>query len=280
MQLAEKAGYSPIILPEIPLKRQLSRQLPSRDCPGNPYESMGFMADLDLRPERRDKLAAELRVMFEALTPGSEARLRGSLATGTADRYSDIDLLWPVPDSDFSNALSAVPGVLASKSSVRTSPDYARSDRRRLAFIRLAGFPLFWRIDLDIRARSIAREHDYDDNNPTARDTAGWSCPASAIENAIAAIKSTVRGQTDVTAGLLSRGYERIGLVLHQNEPVPAQVVRLADGCATLDTGLLRLAAEVREVAISLLGSWVKESRGQLRLPKRPERDSNAGPTA
>jgi predicted nucleotidyltransferase len=216
---------------------------------------MGFMADLDLRPERRDKLAAELGVMCETLVPGSEISLRGSLAAGTADKYSDIDLLWSVPDGEFSDAVTAVAGALAPTSSVRTSPDYARSDRRRLVFIRLAGFPLFWRIDLDIRACSIAGEDGYDDDNAAALDTTGWSRPASAIENAIAAIKSAVRGRTGVTTGLLSRGYERIGLVFHPDEAVAAQITRLADGCAALDRGLLRLAAEVREVATSALGS-------------------------
>jgi hypothetical protein len=72
--------------------------------------------------------------------------------------------------------------------------------------------PLFWRVDLDVRARSVAADDSYDDGNPAARDTAGWSLPASAIENAAAAIKNGVRGQTGITNGLLSRGYERIGL--------------------------------------------------------------------
>ena len=174
------------------------------------------MADLDLRPERRDQLAAGLRAGLEALVAGSSTTLRGSLAARTADPYSDIDLCWVVGDETFTAAVSAAAGLAArlpSVHAVRIDPGLARSDRRRLVFVRLAGAPLFWRVDLDIRARSVAADDSYDDGNPAARDATGWSPPASAIENAIAAIKSGVRGRTDAASGLLSRGYQRIGLV-------------------------------------------------------------------
>jgi hypothetical protein len=35
--------------------------------------------------------------------------------------------------------------------SLRTDPELARSARRRLVFARLAGMPLFWRVDIDTR---------------------------------------------------------------------------------------------------------------------------------
>src|ERR1700678_2952745 len=65
------------------------------------------MADLDLRPERRDQLAAELRAELEALIPDSSTAVRGSLAAKTADPYSDIDLCWVVRDETFTAAVSA-----------------------------------------------------------------------------------------------------------------------------------------------------------------------------
>ncbi|WP_413812412.1 hypothetical protein [Streptomyces sp. OE57] len=40
--------------------------------------------------------------------------------------------------------------------SVRSDPDFHRSDRRRLLFVRFAGVPLFWRFDLDVRTASAA----------------------------------------------------------------------------------------------------------------------------
>jgi hypothetical protein len=210
------------------------------------------VADLDLRPERREQLVAELRGALCDAVPGSRAGLRGSLASGTADRYSDIDLCWVVPDSRFAVAVDSAAQAIRSVSavsSVRTDPALARSDRRRLIFVRLSDVPLFWRIDLDLRAASVAADDNYDSANPAARSEAGWSRPASAIENAVAAIKAAARGQASIADGLLGRGYQRIGV----DDPGPAahlpgRITRLAESCAALQPGLTGLAAAAREV--------------------------------
>jgi hypothetical protein len=173
----------------------------------------GNVIDVDLRPERRERLAEELRAALTAAIPDSQAD-RGSLGSGTADLYSDIDLAWMVPDDMFTVAVESAAPVIQSVgmvSSLRSDPDLASSDRRRLIFFRLAGVPLFWRVDLDIRAASVATDNSYDDANPAARSEVGWSRPASAIENAVAAIKASVRGQLSTADGLLLRGYQRIG---------------------------------------------------------------------
>jgi hypothetical protein len=112
------------------------------------------VADLDLRPERRDQLAVGLRAELEGLMPGSSTTLRGSLAAQTADPYSDIDLCWVVADETFPAAVSAV-AKLPSVPAVRLDPGLACSDRRRLVFARLTGMPLFWRVDLDVRQTSL-----------------------------------------------------------------------------------------------------------------------------
>ena len=89
---------------------------------------------------------------------------------------------------------------------------------------------------------------------PFARDVTGWSRPASAIENAIAAIRSGIRGRTDVTCGLLSRGYERIGLAPAPGAGLTELITGLAESCARLEPALAGMASEVREVAEILLG--------------------------
>ena len=137
--------------------------------------------------------------------------------------------------------------------SLRIDPDLSRSDWRRLVFVRLTGVPLFWRVDLDIRANSVAANDSYDDGNPAARSESGWSRPASAIENAIAAIKAAVRRQGDVASGLLSRGYRRINLGSGSFEDdLPCAIKVLADSCAALEANLTYTAAEVREVVDAL----------------------------
>lgn len=209
-----------------------------------------------MRPERRDQVAAGLCAELEALVPASIVTIRGSLAVGTADPYSDIDLCWVVPDETFTAAVSAAADLVArvpSVQAVRTDPGLACSDRRRLVFVRLAMVPLFWRVDLDVRARSVAADDHYDDGNPAARDATGWSPPASAIENAIAALKNGVRGRPDATSGLLARGYERIGLALPPDTSLAGLITRLADSCARQDPHLASMADEIRQLTEVLL---------------------------
>lgn len=209
------------------------------------------MADLDLLPERRDRLVAALNGRLTAAILGSHVELRGSLASGTADPYSDIDLAWMVPDDLFEEAVMSAATAIQSVgtvSSLRHDPDLVRSDRRRLVFFRLARVPLFWRIDLDIRASSVATDDSYDRSNPVARSEDGWSRPASAIENAAATIKAVVRGQHSTADGLLDRGYRRISLDQAPQADLPSRIITLADSCAALEPGLTALAAQVRQV--------------------------------
>jgi hypothetical protein len=70
---------------------------------------------------------------------------------------------------------------------------------------------------------------------------------------AVAAIKSGARGRADVTSGLLSRGYERIGLAPAQDAGLAELITKLAESCADLEPTLTSMATEVREVARALL---------------------------
>ena len=54
--------------------------------------------DLDLSPDRRDRIVDATRSALEGAIVGSAFTLRGSLADESADRYSDIDGVWRVPD--------------------------------------------------------------------------------------------------------------------------------------------------------------------------------------
>ena len=209
------------------------------------------VADLDLRPERRDKITGKLLAALQGWVPDSVAKIRGSLSSGTADDYSDIDISWVVPEQDFVEAVDSLGAALsqyAAVLSLRTDPELARSARRRLVFARLYGMPLFWRVDIDIRARSIAADDLYDVGNPDARSDAGRSDPASAIEDAIAAIKSAVHGQAGTADTLLRRGCERIGHDPGSIAYLASAITSLADACATKEPRLARMAAEIHQV--------------------------------
>lgn len=227
------------------------------------------VADLDLRPERRHTFASKLLRNLENWIPGSVAELRGSLGSGTADDYSDIDICWVVPDDSFTEAVDTLGAALSRETAVlslRTDPEFARSARRRLVFARLYGMPLFWRVDIDIRARSVAADDLYDAGNPDARSDTGWSGPASAIENAIAATKAAARGQADTADGLLHRGFERVGRDPEHTDDRADAITSLADACATQESSLTEMAAEVHQVVDSLLRS-ARPGNGSHREP-------------
>jgi predicted nucleotidyltransferase len=206
------------------------------------------------RTEDRSELAAALRSALAAACPGSQVTLRGSLATGTADEYSDIDLLWVVPDVALERCVATIAATLAPVAtpvSVRSDPDFGRSAHRRLLFVRFADLPLFWRLDLEVRAASRAAEEDIDADNPAARGDE-WSRPESAAMNAIAAVKAVRRGQPEVADGLLQRAFERLAA------PDPcgswsARVDALADASAELEPRLGDLAAQIHRLAADLL---------------------------
>ncbi|MFD7640745.1 nucleotidyltransferase domain-containing protein [Kitasatospora sp. NPDC059795] len=201
----------------------------------------------------RDALAAAVRTALERCCPGSSARLRGSLAAGTADRFSDIDVCWVVPDDAFPACLTAGAAALARVrpvEQVRCDPDFLHSDRRRLLFVRFAGVPLFWRLDLDVRAASVADEPDYDTGNPAARaDDSEWSRPASALANAVAAVKALARGRPDTAHALIARAFTRLGLPHPATGDPYLDIYRLAAAATRQDATLAPLAARVTALA-------------------------------
>jgi hypothetical protein len=208
--------------------------------------------DLDLRPERRDQLTGKLLAALQGWVPSSRTQLRGSLGAGTADEYSDIDICWVVPDRDFTEAVDTLGAALSQCAAVlsyRTDPEFARSAKRRVIVARLYGMPLFWRVDIDIRPDSVAADDVCDAGNPDARSDAAWSALASAIENAIAAIKAAARGQADAADGLLRHGFKGIGHHPGSTVDLADAITSLADACAAQEPRLARMAAEVCQVA-------------------------------
>jgi len=199
--------------------------------------------------EARARLVGDLLTELAAAVPGSAALLRGSLAEGRADRYSDIDLLWEVPDADFSAAIAALPVSLARVrpvASLRFDPDFQRPAKRRLAFIRFACVPLFWRVDLDVLARSVGRDQNYDRDNPCARG-AVWSFTESSLANVIAAIKAQRRGRDTEAVALLELAEARVGLT-SPDVDLLSRIGLLVDAVAAKDLTMASLTADIRRL--------------------------------
>lgn len=207
-------------------------------------------------PPERQLLAQALLASLVAACPGSYAALRGSIARGTADQWSDIDLLWIVPDAGFEAAVARVPdalGVVRAVAALRSDPDLQLSTGRRLLYARLQGVPLFWRVDLAVFAASVGEDWAYDLDNPAARGNA-WSWPESALANAVAAVRAFRRGRHDEAIALLARAAERIGAPLPAGD-LPRQVRVLAAAAVEREPRLSTYAAEVIALA-----QWSTES--------------------
>jgi len=202
-----------------------------------------------LDTDERARLVADLQAELTAAVPNSVALLRGSLAEGRADLYSDIDLLWDVPDAGFSAAIAELPVTLSHVrpvASLRFDPDFQHSAKRRLAVVRFAGVPLFWRVDLDVFARSVGRDPDYDRDNPSARGPC-WSLTESSLVNAIAAIKALHRGQDAEAAALLARAEARAGIKSPAVD-LHSRIDFLVAAVATKDPAVASLAADIHRL--------------------------------
>ena len=206
-----------------------------------------------LETDERARLVAHLLVELAAAVPGSTALLRGSLAEGRADIYSDIDLLWDVPDAAFDDAISELPVILErvrQVASLRFDPDFQHSAKRRLAFVRFAGVPLFWRIDLDVFACSVGRDPDYDRDNPSARGTS-VSLAESSLANAIAAIKAQRRGRDNEATELLARAETWVGVATPAVD-LQSRINLLLDAVVAKDPTVASLAADIHRLLMEM----------------------------
>ncbi|MFE7464442.1 hypothetical protein ACFU6R_10090 [Streptomyces sp. NPDC057499] len=199
-----------------------------------------------LDPRCRAAFAGELARTLAAHCPGSRAEPRGSLARGTADAYSDIDLTWTVPGDRFADCLADVRDVLGAVrplDSLRTDPDTRRSGARRLFFAAFRGLPLFWRVDLEVVAAQGGA------GGPAAPADDAWSWPASALANAVAATKAVLRGRPEDARGLLERGLDRVDAPEGPSGHWLADIRRLADTAAEREPELRPLADRVCDLA-------------------------------
>ncbi|MEU2950636.1 nucleotidyltransferase domain-containing protein [Streptomyces xanthochromogenes] len=204
-----------------------------------------------LNPVVRGAFADAVLGALRAGAPGSDAALRGSLARGTADAYSDIDVAWTVPDAEFDAASGRVPGILGGLrplASLRVDPEFRGSPDRRLFFASFVGLPLFWRLDLDVRAASAAGSGTPGPRRAAAPDP-DWSPAASALANGVAAVKAVLRERPDTARGLLERGFARVGAQASPTGSWPADITRLADAAARAEPAQRALAEQVRTLA-------------------------------
>jgi predicted nucleotidyltransferase len=213
------------------------------------------MRQLDLDTNIRAKLAQSILATLEKVAQGSVAQLRGSLAEGRADPYSDIDVFWEIPDELFQTSVDEIAATLGNVRKViniRSAPEFQRSDGRRLIFVEYENIPLFWRVDIDIFTRSVHRDYEYDLHNEAARGN-DWSLAHSALMNAVAAIKAILRHQDETATQLLRRGYERVGLATPAGNS-PELILVLIRSIAEMDPAQSELAQRITELHQEVFG--------------------------
>ncbi len=204
------------------------------------------MKQLDLNTAIRASLARKILSSLQTAVPGSTAELKGSLAEGVADVYSDIDIVWEIPDRHFQEATRQLLHTLTEirpVESLRSSPEFQKSQKRRLYFVQFEGVPLFWRTDIEVFAESIGRNPEFDIANASARGDE-WSYTHSAIMNALAAIKALLRGKRGMASQILDRGFERAGCEVLE-EFSPEHILRLIRKVAEIDPQQMTLASKI-----------------------------------
>jgi predicted nucleotidyltransferase len=204
---------------------------------------------MNLDTEIRASLARRILAALESAIPGSTAQLRGSLAEGRADQYSDIDVCWEVPDELFQASVERLPKILSRVhplESLRSSPDFQNSDRRRLIFVQFEGLPLFWRVDVDIFAQSIHRDPEHDVHNEFAKGD-DWSLTHSALMNVIGAVKALLRNEEEAAKQLLIRAFERVGLAVPEATSQEL-ILKLTESVAEMDPTKAELARKIEKL--------------------------------
>jgi len=208
---------------------------------------------MNLDTTARANLADRILSRLAEAAPESEALLRGSLAEARADRYSDIDVLWEIPDSCFQSCVDNIAAILSRIQpidSVRSAPDFQNSRKRRLLFIRFEAVPLFWRLNLEVFAKSIQKDKNYDVNNPEAQGSVG-SLSENVLANVVATVKAHLRRDDAEALSLLLHAYQCIGLPVPEYE-LKWLILRLINSVRIIDPQNSFLARKVENLVVEV----------------------------
>jgi predicted nucleotidyltransferase len=226
---------------------------------------------LNLDPRERARLAERIRGRLAEAMPGSASEVQGSMARGTADRYSDIDVLWEIPDDQFERCLRGLQSALSGLhplESLRLDPEFQESKKRRRVHVRFEGFSLFWQCDIDIMTQSIRRDLSYDVGNPSARGP-DRSAGETILMATVAAMRAYLRGKQTVAQDLLGKALARMGMSapdVQGANPMLVLVEEVERRYSTLEPLAERVRDLVREVMAEQSGSRTVASSQPARV--------------
>ncbi|WP_395658889.1 hypothetical protein [Nocardioides sp.] len=199
-------------------------------------------------PASRDEAAALLLEVLGASCPTGAARLIGSMGVpGAADAWSDIDLRWTVGPEGAEDALRSLRPTLervGTVESLRVDPE-PRADLR-LVFVRFQGWPLWWRVDLEVHGQGLGSV-DVPDADP-------WSPGESACMGVVVTLKTLARQRPADAEEQLAHAAARVGTTVVAG-PWTVRVGSLLDEVAARSPGTADLVARTRRLAREVLGA-------------------------
>ena len=199
-------------------------------------------------PASREEAAQRVVAALTAACPDGTVEVIGSLATpARSDRFSDIDLRWTIGPDRVASLLATLRSNLAAAGvveSLRVDPD-VRPDRL-LVFVRYDGWPLWWRVDLELDAPGIG-------GTGPVGDADAWSPYESACMGVLVTVKALARGHPEVAEELQLRCCSRIG-ASDVSGGWPTRLAAVLDLVERGDPTTRPLVARVRELARDVLG--------------------------
>jgi hypothetical protein len=197
-------------------------------------------------PGSREEGATRLLEVLGAACPEGDVRLIGSMGRpGGADAFSDIDLRWTIPADRAPGRLGSLRSTLhlvGTVESLRVDPE-PRSDWR-LVFVRFHGWPLWWRVDLEIHAVGLG-SREVPDADP-------WSPYESACMGVVVTLKALARHRPDTAEELLAGARQRVDAP-EATGSWPERIDSLLDDLATRSPATADLVSRTRDLAREVL---------------------------
>lgn len=182
-----------------------------------------------------------LAVLRRHFAPG-KVNFLGSFASGKVDQYSDVDLEVSVGvelTDGFYDSLSACLNKHFGAFSMRFDPQQKNDRMAQNIIVNFHNFPVFWRIDLDIKS-DLGASQKWPSPFPD------WSVATSAFWNVVWAVKRARRGEKDADHYMFSacEKLDRPGL-MYSHENVETLLSELCE-CHDVDEVLLsKLRGEI-----------------------------------
>ena len=181
-------------------------------------------------------------VLRRHFAPGSVTFL-GSFASGKVDEYSDVELEVNVQveltEGFFDSLVECLRGHFGPLS-VRYDPQQKHDRMAQNVRVNFHDFPVFWRIELDIRS-------DRDTSKKWPSPFPNWSVATSAFWNVVWAVKRARRGERDAHYYMTS-ACEKLGRqgLAYSVENVEALLTELREFLDVDDALVSKLRGEIR----------------------------------